>query len=275
MESAIYLFFSILLGILQGLTEFLPISSSGHLALIKHLLSLDLESVPLFLDTILHLGTLVAVFIVFADDLLAIAREGWQTVRERNWREAWRERPHVRLIVWIAVATIPAVIVGFTLVDVFDRAFTNVRMIGVALLITAALLLASRWAPPAKVDMRGLGWGRSLIVGLVQAAAITPGISRSGSTIVAGMMTGLERETAARLSFLISIPAILGAVLLQALRIKEIPDGFVVAAIGGFIASVVSGYFALKVLLRFVRRGSLYWFGFYCMILGIIAIVGS
>jgi len=236
---------------------------------------LDLDEAPLLLDTILHLGTLVAVFIVFADDLLAIAREGWLTLRERNWRDAWRERPHVRMIVWIVVATIPAVIVGFTLADAFERAFADIRLIGIALLVTATLLLASRWAPPAKVDMRSLGWGRSLIVGLAQAAAITPGISRSGSTIVAGLMAGLERETAARLSFLISIPAILGAVLLQAVKIETIPDGFFLAAACGFVASVISGYFALKVLLRFVRRGSLYWFGFYCMILGIVAIVGS
>jgi len=263
------------LGLLQGVTEFLPISSSGHLVILRHLLGVDFSEAPLLLDTILHLGTLLAVVVVFYRDLQTIAVDGWAALRHDGLKKGWSERPHLRLLGWIVLATLPAVIVGFSLADVFERAFSSLTVVGVALLFTAALLFASRWASRGDVDLAKLKSRHALIVGILQATAITPGVSRSGATIVAGLFAGLDRETAGRFSFLIAIPAILGAVLLQAMKIDHLPAGFIPAAIGGFVAAAISGYCSLLLLLRFVKAGRLHWFGVYCMLVGIWALLGA
>ncbi len=256
---------------MQGLTEFLPVSSSGHLVIAQHLFGFAADDAPLLFDTVLHLGSLTAVLAVFGADILAIVRDVWAVLRIDGLRAGWARRPHLRLLVWMVVATLPAVVVGVTMKDTIEQAFTSVKVVGVALLITAGLLLISRRFANRTGNLTTMNAGQALIVGLFQAAAITPGLSRSGSTIVGGMIAGLDRETAARFSFLISIPAILGAALLESLDAPALPPGFGPAAAAGFVSSTVVGYGALRLLLRFVRQGHLHWFGFYCMLVAIVA----
>ena len=263
------------MGLLQGVTEFLPISSSGHLAICRHLLGVDFSDAPLLLDTILHFGTLLAVCFVFFSDLRGMAVQFVRSLRGQGLRTEWRLKPELRLIGWILLATIPAVVIGFSLLDIFEQAFGSLRAVGVSLLITALLLFLSRLAGKGKTDADEMKWWQALVVGVSQAAAITPGISRSGTTIVVGLFAGLDRETAGRFSFLIAIPAICGAVVLQAVKIDVVPEGFVLAALAGFVTATISGYFSLKLLLRFVKAGQLHWFGFYCMLVGIWALVSS
>jgi len=241
--------------------------------LLQHFFRFQQSDAPVVFDTILHLGSLVAVLVVFRADLLAIGRDVVTASRENGLRQGWRQRPHLRLLVWMALATLPAVIVGVAWKETIEAAFTSVFVVGVAWLVTAALLLISHFFRQGKTGVEKLGAGQALLVGVFQAVAIVPGLSRSGATIVGGMIGGLDRETAARFSFLIAIPAIVGAGLLELLDAPPLPAGFAPAALLGFAASVVVGYLALRLLLRFVRQGRLHWFGFYCMLVGIIAIV--
>ncbi|NLH51141.1 MAG: undecaprenyl-diphosphate phosphatase [Myxococcales bacterium] len=259
-----------LLGLLQGITEFLPVSSSGHLVIAQSLFHLQENS--LFLDTILHLGTVMAILLFFRRDLGALVLSLRSPVR-LGPAGAWRNDPHFRLLIWLGIGTLPAGLAGVLFNDWFEAAFNSPRMVGFAFFITASLLFLSRLARSNDVPLEKLGWRQALIVGLAQAAAITPGVSRSGSTIVAGLLSGLDREAAGRFSFLLAIPVILGAVLLQALKVEELPPGFAAVALTGFVVSLVSGYLSLHILLHFIRRGRLHWFGVYCVLAGLFALL--
>jgi len=250
-----------LLAIIQGLTEFLPISSSGHLVLAQAALSY--REPALVLDIALHVGTLAAVLVVYRRDLTTILRS--LATREPG---AWRE-PAL-----LVLGTLPAVVVGLGFKSNIESAFHDVRSAAYGLFVTAGLLLAGEWgrrraaAPGAETARRELGWGRALFVGAAQALAIWPGISRSGATIAAGMLCGLAPARAARFSFLLAIPAILGAAVLQ------LPDGIEQGAGGGvapLLAAVVVaalvGWVALRLLLAFLGRGVFVWFAAYCVVL--------
>jgi undecaprenyl-diphosphatase len=255
---------------MQGLTEFLPVSSSGHLVILQHLFGI--EEPPLLLDTILHLGTLAAVFVVFRGDLWAMIRALQEPIK-KGPAAAWRENGSFRLIGWIILGTIPAGVAGVLLADFFEGLFASTHAVGLALFVTAAVLFSGRLVRGTGEPLeKAKGW-QALGVGLAQAVAIVPGISRSGSTIIAALHLGLDRDAAGRFSFLLAIPAILGAVLLQALKIEIVPPGFVAAAVIGFVVAAVSGYLALNLLLRFVRGGRLHYFGFYCVAAGIFALM--
>lgn len=259
------------LGLVQGLTEFLPVSSSGHLVLFQQWFDLELSpDVELLLDTILHLGTLVAVFVVFRGELVGLLKAIPAPFR-LGWRTAWRENGMVRLWVWLIVGTIPAGVAGVALEDLFTEAFGSPLAVGGALLVTAAVLLSSLLARTLRTPLGEMNVVQAISIGVAQALAITPGISRSGTTIVAGLHVGLDREAAGRFSFLLAIPAILGATVLQLLKIEYVPDGFAPAAIVGFATAAISGYFALRILLRFVRQGRLHWFGIYCILAAVCA----
>ncbi|MDP8224915.1 MAG: undecaprenyl-diphosphate phosphatase [Candidatus Lernaella stagnicola] len=261
--------YTALLGLLQGITEFLPVSSSGHLVIAQHLFGM--RDASLFLDTILHLGTLAAVVAVFWSDLKELCAAVPLLWR---WgpRRAWREHGNFRLLVWLAVGTLPAAVVGLVLADFFEAAFGSVRAVGAALFFTALVLFTAAWKRQRATPLfETRGW-QALGVGLAQALAIMPGISRSGMTIVVGQHLGLARDAAARLSFLLAIPAILGAVLLQAIKLESVPAGFAPAAIVGFVTAAVSGYLSLRLLLRFVQKGRLHFFGVYCLLAGSFAL---
>lgn len=265
------------MGIVQGVTEFLPISSSGHLVLTEHLFGKG--KTDLFFDTVLHLGTLIAVIIVLRRDVWEIAVHFLQglskTKKPSDIVKAYRSDAPFRLAMLILIGTVPAVIIGFCLKSTFEKLFGSVLAVGIALCITGTVLLLTRFAPDPKKGALKIKWIDSLIIGLAQAAAITPGISRSGSTISAALFLGIDRDIAGRFSFLLAIPAILGAVVLQFKIPGQWPAGYAIALIAGLVSSALIGYIALKILIGLVKRGKFFYFGFYCIPVGVAAIIGA
>ena len=268
---------SVILGFIQGVTEFLPVSSSGHLVLMKHYLDPGLTS-DISFDVVVHGGTLMAILIVYRKKIWDLLRYLFTEAPGRLCKEgfiptAWRDE-RGRLITLILVGSIPTAILGFSFQDLFENLFTNIVAVIIALAITGTLLYSTRLIPESHRGKKELNWGSALLVGVIQGLAITPGISRSGSTISTGMWTGVGRCKAADYSFLLSIPAILGAFLL---KIKDMVAGsgheFPSLAVG-FVVSFVSGYVALRILLRFVRRGQLHLFAWYCWGVAAVSLLG-
>ncbi len=252
---------ALVLGLVQGLTEFLPVSSSGHLVLAGRLLGLGQGSVAF--DVWLHLATLTAVVVALRSDV-------WMMLRSLSPRapepEAGRGR---KLIVAMVVGTIPAVIVGLVAKDAVEAAFTSVRLVGVDLLLTAFILALSRLFPGRGMPLTPI---KALGIGIAQCIAILPGVSRSGSTLTAGLMFGLSGEDAARFSFLLSVPAILGAAVLDAPAIVHL-GGNPGILIGSFLVAAVSGYVAIRLVWKVMERGKLAAFAPYCALLGLAALL--
>ncbi len=255
-------FQALFLGILQGLTEFLPVSSSGHLVIVPWLLGWDQAS--LTFDTMVHWGTLLAVVIYFRQDILLYVRSAWESIRRRSL-----DVPHARVAWAIAVGSIPAALAGLLLQDTFENLFHAPRKAAAFLLVTAVLLIVSELIGRRTRALEEVGLVDGFLIGVGQALAITPGISRSGATIATGLARGLERDAAARFSFLLGLPIIFGAGLMQ---LKDIAVGSAPESTGilamGFLAAAISGYLAIHSLLRFVRNHSLYVFALYCAALG-------
>lgn len=246
---------ALILGVIQGATEFLPISSSGHLVVAQKLLGwTPANELILAFDVALHVGTLISVVAVFWRDIVAM-------LTGKNWR----------LVGYLILATIPAVIVGFTLKDQIEGLFSSVITVGFAWLITGTVLILTRFVKIS--DRKDVGWFRSLIIGCAQAVAIIPGISRSGSTIATGLFLKLDKVEAARFAFLMSIPAIAGGALLDAKELASFPAELVTSLIVGFIAAAIVGYLCIKWLLHIISRGHLWWFGVYCLIIGIVTLM--
>lgn len=265
---ALTLWQAIVLGILQGATEFLPVSSSGHLVLVPWLLGWPAPG--LAFDTVAHLGTMVAVLAYFWRDWVRLFRGGWKLLLGRNLDHA-----DGRVLVMLIVASVPALFVGFMLEEFVEVAFATPPVVAFCLLVTAALLVtAERLGRPSKM-LGGMIWTDSIIVGLAQALAILPGISRSGSTIAGGLWRGLRREEAARFSFLMATPIIFAAGFRQLLMLAN--EGELASQGGyllvGFLSSVVVGYICIWWLLGFLRRQRLYGFAVYCAALGVFGLV--
>lgn len=261
-------FQALVLGIVQGLTEFLPVSSSGHLVLVPAVFGWP--AAPLVFDTTVHLGTLAALLVVFGRDLWRLLVAWWQGLRHR--------RPFAtadsRLAWWIVLGTIPGVLAGLLLEDTFTALFASPRAVGGFLLLTAALLILAEVLGRRQRALEEMGWPDALLAGLGQAAAIAPGLSRSGTTIAVGMFRHLTREAAARFSFLLAVPIVAGAGLVQLAKWileggEQVPA---LALLIGFLAAALSGYAAIRLLLAYLRRRPLYPFAVYCIVLGILAI---
>lgn len=269
MSERLGLLDALLLGILQGLTEWLPISSSGHLVILRHIR--DIHE-PVLLDLVLHVGTLAVVVFFYRTTLLHILRALGSLPRRHRagtpLAELARDE-HVRLAFFLVIGTLPIVLAALLFEDWFLAQFESLASVGVALLVTGVLLFATRWAPSVQDAMRPLTLGGALVVGVAQAAAILPGISRSGMTLVAALFLGLERENAVRYSFLLSIPAILGATLFQArdAALHRALDDVAAYAVGT-VAAIVVGYVALRFIVLLVKRGGLHHFSYYCWIVG-------
>jgi undecaprenyl-diphosphatase len=260
------------LGALQGITEFLPISSSGHLVLAQHLLGFQ-ES-QLFFDIAVHVGTLMAVFLVFWADLALMFRGCFgaigQTTSSRATATPRGLNGGVKLALMILVGSIPTAFIGLLLRDVFERFFASPAIVALGLWTTGFFLIWSRWSKPHRKHLDNPGVSDALMIGLVQGAAITPGLSRSGVTITLGMLLGLEPDLAFRFSFLLSIPAILGALALEAFHGGGNYPGLPVVAIG-FLSAFLVGWIALRILRSLVSRGKLFYFAPYCFVLGAMA----
>lgn len=255
MELISYIF----LGLIQGFTEFLPVSSSGHLVLMQHFLKMTEDN--LLFDTILHLGTAFAILIVFRKDLQQIITGLYSTDQQQRKDSWWYST-------MIIVGTIPAGVVGVFFKDQLEQLFINPNAAGIMLFVTAALLFFSA---TRKSGTRSLTLGIAFLIGISQALAIIPGISRSGSTIATALLLGIARPEAGRFSFMLALPAIFGAALLHVGDISgmSLP---IAAIIAGLVTSFVAGYFALKLLLHFVDRGKLFYFGFYCVAVAVLTI---
>lgn len=254
---------AMLLGIVQGLTEFLPVSSSGHLVLFQQWLPVAGD--PIAFDLALHLGTLIPVLMVYRHDLLGVVRDA--TVGEGPFFQ----RPGVRLLLLLVAATIPTAAIGLTFEDVFETLFKNPTAVGIAFAVTGSVLWATGRIAQGDTQADQLSVGRAVTIGLAQGLAITPGISRSGSTIAAGLFLGMDREAAARFSFLLSIPAIAGAFVLKFgdMNVGSAELGPIVV---GVISSAVSGYLALRLLIKLVRAGDFRSFAYYLWPLAIFAL---
>ena len=262
------------LGILQGLTEFLPVSSSGHLVLAQHLLGFR-ES-QLFFDVAVHVGTLMAVFLVFRNDLHEMVKgclrflKGTRPSSTSNDTTALDDGAKMFLL--ILVGSVPAALIGWLFRDVVERLFTSPMVVGLGLWTTGLFLLWSRWSRKRSKDLRTPMFLQALVVGLAQAVAISPGLSRSGMTITTGLLLGLGPELAFRFSFLLSIPAILGALTLEMYQASTAHPGWQALAAGFFSAFLV-GWAALRALQALVGRGKLFYFAPYCFLVGTFSFI--
>ncbi|RMF10162.1 MAG: undecaprenyl-diphosphate phosphatase [Candidatus Neomarinimicrobiota bacterium] len=246
---------AVLLGALQGVTEFLPISSSGHLVLGQAWLGISLPGKTF--EVVLHLGSLISILLVFWPDIRNLVLSLHQTATRR----------YAGILLW---ATLPAALIGIWLEEWFDQAFDSPHLVAASLVVTGLILFATKFLTPGQ---REVDWKRGFYIGLAQMCAIVPGISRSGSTISAALALGVESQEAARFSFLLALPAIAGAGLLTLREVMVTPElGLPLGpALAGFLTSVLVGYAALTWLLRIVSRGKLYQFSAYCFILGMLA----
>jgi undecaprenyl-diphosphatase len=261
---------AILLGVVQGVTEFLPVSSSGHLLLGQYFLGLDQQRFGLPFDVALHLGTLVAVVAYFWRDLLRMARAFARSLTPRG-RDL--DDPNQRLAYLILASTVPATLIGFLLENYFETTVRSPWVVVFNLVLVGVLFVIGEAVGSKRRRADKLRFAEAVGIGLAQATALVPGVSRSGATLTLGLFLGLRRDEAARFSFLMSVPIIAGAGSLQAAEV--VSEGIDVwAAVmfgGGFISSAVVGYLAIRFFLRFVAHHSLHVFAYYRF--GLAAIV--
>lgn len=266
----------IIIGIVQGLTEFLPVSSSAHLVFIQNLLGVESS---LAFDTFLHLGTLIAVMWFFRYDIYKMLKSWWLSlgdILQGRFREGFYDDPYKRLAWYVILATIPVGIVGLLFEDSVDALFSGALYVpAFFLFVTGTILYLSQRMPSGNINYNNITKKEALFMGLGQACAILPGLSRSGTTIAAGLTIGLDKEFAAKFSFILSIPAILGAFLLQAKDIGSAMDANFLPVILGFIASIIAGYMAIKWMLDLVQNRNLDIFSYYCWLMGLIVFMGS
>ena len=269
---------AILLGILQGLTEFLPISSSGHLVLAQTFLGLNEPLV--FFDVMLHVGTLAAVLVVYRDAIWRLITGGLSTLTDRQfWREpasTLNASKELRFIWLILLGSIPTGLIAVLFKTELESFFHEVRLVSVMLILTGIILQLPRLRKQ-EVDNADTPTGKlrtwhAPLIGIAQGCAITPGISRSGTTISLALFFGIPAKTAAEYSFLLSIPAILGAVALKIRDIEETTIPFYIVG-AGMLAAFIVGYIALRFLLAVLNRGKFSLFSYYCIALGLISLL--
>ena len=268
---------AILMGLIQGLTEFLPVSSSGHLVMGRFIFNINTDVSALF-DALLHVGTLAAVFIVFWSDVKTLIVEAILLVRDivlyfskKKPIEMYVER---HLVILVIIASIPTAIIGLLVELLLEDFFlSSLAGVGIMLMITGFLLLMIRRIPRGKKRLAQMKNKDALFIGIVQGIAVIPGISRSGSTVTAGLSCGLSRDFAFRFSFLASIPAILGGALLKLFKITAVDADNAVNYLFGMIVAGIVGYFALKILRDLLKRGHFYKFGYYDIAVGAIALI--
>lgn len=297
---------AIFMGIIQGLTEFLPVSSSGHLAIFKNIFGIETET-GIFFDVLLHFGTLAAVCIVFYKDVVRLIAEGFYILKHGcinlaiffhncflRWKNILRKdrQPEEKLdfgvyhplagtsyrkfVLLIIVSTIPTGIIGVIGKDVVEMASNLLLVPGICLLITAALLFIADNVKSGEKLPKDITYSNAFLIGIVQGIATLPGISRSGATITACLLSGFQRSFAVKYSFLMSIPAILGAMLLELADFSAaaIPSAELAFYIIGAVISAVVGYVCIKLMLAVVRKKKFKFFAVYCMVIGLISIAG-
>lgn len=272
-------FMAIFLGLVQGIAEFLPISSSGHLSLLQHFFGVqNVENDHLFFSVLLHLGTLISVCIVYRKDVVDMIREFCLGVgalflpklREKN------PPPARRLVLMVILGTLPLLVI-LPIKGVVEALYTNTVFIGFALIVTGFVLYLSDQLATGRKTIRNMTVKDALLIGCGQAVAVVPGLSRSGATIASGMTCGLERNFAVRFSFLLSLPAILGANILSlsdavkaGIDVSMLPKYII-----GTVVAAVAGYFAIRLVKELAQKGKFGGFAWYCWGVGILAIVAT
>ncbi len=273
---------SILLGIIQGLTEFIPVSSTAHLLIGQQLLGIPADETTFSFLVIVQWGTLVSLFIFYWQDLLKIASATLQTSlvifkNPRSIRSLTPDTltPDALLGLYIVLATIPALLIGYLLKDAVEALFRMPMLQAATRLFAAAILLslAERFSRKNR-KLGEMTWLDALVIGLFQVIAVFPGASRSGTTISGGMLRGFDRPSAARFAFLMSVPVLLAAGAYEMLDVLKMPDlgEFLPLLAVGFISAAISGWFAVRWLIAFLGRGSLYVFSAYCAVVGTIVL---
>lgn len=282
---------AIFLGFIQGVTEFLPVSSSGHLAIFKNIFGLS--EAGLVFDVLLHLGTLIAVFIAFYKDIFELIVNGIGIVIDAcknigiffsNLFGSKKKKSYVNVIstpyrrfaMLVIVTTIPTGIMGILFDDIIEAASTALIIPGICLLITGTLLLIADNTPDGKKNENNVTYKNAAIVGVCQGIATLPGISRSGTTIVACLVSKMDRKFAVKYSFIMSIPVILGAAILEVkdFATESISGGEIFNYIIGMIVAAIVGYICIKTMLNVVRKKKFFGFAIYCYVVGAIAILG-
>lgn len=269
-------FEAVILGFVQGLAEFLPISSSGHLALLQQWFGIEENNVLLF-AVLLHVGTLISVFIVYWKDIWQLIVEFFLTIRDLCTGRGLRleERPVRKLGVMIIVATIPTGVIGVLFNDFFDGLYNSIIPIGVGLIITGFLLVLAERIGSSNRGIERMNYRNALFVGVVQGIAICPGISRSGSTLFGSLICNLDRKFAVKFVFLLSIPSILGSAILEAPAAIE--SGMTMEQAGpvlaGMVVAAISGLVAIKTMIKIVSDKKLNYFSYYVWILGLAVIL--
>ncbi len=281
---------AVILGIIQGLAEFLPISSSGHLAILEEVLKV--KNAGMFFDVMLHLGTLVAIFIAYWSDIKKLVAEGIMIVRDAiinffrffyniTHRQKLKSYIHIvhspyrKFVMLIIVSTIPTGIIGVVFKDVVSSASSSLLIVGICLLITGIILLVSDVLPAGNKRPNQVGYTQAGVIGVVQGLATLPGISRSGSTITACLLCGFDKSFAVKYSFIMSIPAVLGAVVLELKDFAELTiekAELLYYGIGTLLAAIV-GYICIKTMLVVVRGKKFRYFAYYCFVVGAFAII--
>ena len=254
---------AIILGIIQGITEFLPVSSSGHLEIGTHILGINSEE-NLAFTMVVHAGTVMSTVVVFWKEIVALIKGSLKFEMNKE----------TEFVLKIFISLIPIMIVGLTVKDEVEALFgSGLKVVGAMLILTSILLTLSSVLKPR---LNGLSYKNAFIIGLAQAFAVLPGLSRSGSTISTALILGVNREESARFSFLMVLIPILGMNFLEIisgdLAGSSLPAGVL---LGGFVSSFVSGWIACRWMIKIVNKGKLYWFAIYCLIMGVVALVSS
>lgn len=267
-------FQAVILGIIQGLTEFLPVSSSGHLVILQSIFKI--EEPALIFDISVHLGTLTAVIIYFRKQIQAIIVATAKFIvlfsrRKVSFNQIYDDFD-TKMAFLIIVGSVPTAIIGLLFHKIAERLFASIIIAGFMLLITGSFLWATRWIKGSGKNIEHFSIKTALVIGVVQGIAILPGISRSGSTIVAGLFSGLDRKTAAVYSFLLSVPAIFGASILSLKDFGEAAFSGEIMLLGALTSCIV-GYLALKWLVYIVTKGRMHLFAPYCWTVGVIALI--
>ena len=293
---------AIILGIIQGITEWLPISSSGHLVLFQNIFGLE-EQVGF--DLVLHLASLIVVLFIFRKDIFLMLKSLYSFYGEinefkrsnelnktkqlknasatkisiakinSNYAKSlimfFLENEHRKLALFIIIGTIPIAVFGLLLKDIVELAFTSLLIVGISFMITGVMLWLTKFRLNSKKTIKNMSLSDILYIGSFQALAIFPGISRSGSTIAGGILTGVDKNHAARISFLLFIPAIIGASLLELDKIYVLFNN-PVASLAGFLSSLVISYVSIKFLLNIIKKGKFHYFAYYCFFIGLISL---
>lgn len=284
------IFQAIIMGIVQGLTEFLPVSSSGHLAIMKHLLGVNTDTGILF-DVLLHFATLIAIFIVMYRDIIKLIVEFFMIVKDVCINigrffgnlSAIQKKPYVvlastsyrKFVIMLIISTIPTGILGILLKDLVEGVSTTLLIPGICLISTGIILFLSDYLKDGNKKPKNANYGDAFAIGAAQGVATLPGLSRSGVTITAALLLGFERKFAVKYSFIMSMPAIIGAMIMELVDIGGTPvQGSEIAAyIIGMVVAGAVGFFAIRIMLNIVTNRYFKYFSYYCLLVGAISII--